>query len=163
MQPSPEQVAALRLRPMQVDDLATVAAIEACSHVAPWTESYFADVLAAQYGCVVLANQQTLAGYAVVMQAVDDLHLLTLAVRPDFRGFKLSHQLMDWAEQMAQVHGCTGILLEVRPSNQLARAAYAARGFVQIGVRRNYYPDLNGREDALVLRKLLNSVPHVAA
>ena len=43
--------------------------------------------------------------------------------------------------------------LEVRPSNARARALYQREGFVDIGVRKNYYPAEGGREDALVMRR----------
>jgi tRNA threonylcarbamoyladenosine biosynthesis protein TsaB len=45
----------------------------------------------------------------------------------------------------------------VRPSNTSAIAFYERHGFVQVGLRRNYYPAAEGkREDALVMRKDLN-------
>jgi len=40
---------------------------------------------------------------------------------------------------------------EVRPSNKLAIKLYEKLGFNEIGVRRNYYPAHQGREDALLL------------
>ena len=43
-------------------------------------------------------------------------------------------------------------MLEVRPSNVDARRLYARYGFEKIGVRRDYYPAVGGREDADVLR-----------
>jgi ribosomal protein S18 acetylase RimI-like enzyme len=47
------------------------------------------------------------------------------------------------------------MLLEVRPTNAAARALYARAGFVQLGVRRDYYPAKPGREDALLLGRAL--------
>jgi tRNA threonylcarbamoyladenosine biosynthesis protein TsaB len=57
---------------------------------------------------------------------------------------------MDTAKQQGQ----EGLLLEVRPSNVRALAFYQSQGFVQIGIRRDYYPAGKAvREDALVLKK----------
>ncbi|MEQ8952971.1 MAG: ribosomal-protein-alanine N-acetyltransferase, partial [Gammaproteobacteria bacterium] len=45
--------------------------------------------------------------------------------------------------------------LEVRPSNNSAIALYKSMGFVQIGQRKNYYPGVNGREDAILMSRTL--------
>jgi ribosomal protein S18 acetylase RimI-like enzyme len=47
------------------------------------------------------------------------------------------------------------MLLEVRPGNDAGRALYERLEFSQIGRRRGYYPAVDGREDALVMAKLL--------
>ena len=41
------------------------------------------------------------------------------------------------------------------PENQLAIALYQSVGFVQVGLRRDYYQAEQGREDALVLKLAL--------
>ena len=43
------------------------------------------------------------------------------------------------------------MLLEVRPSNKSALRLYRARGFKEMGMRKNYYPGAHGREDAVIL------------
>ena len=43
------------------------------------------------------------------------------------------------------------VLLEVRRSNKNARLLYESLGFATLGVRKGYYPQHEGREDALVL------------
>ena len=53
--------------------------------------------------------------------------------------------------KVARQHGAETAFLEVRESNRRARALYRRLGFVEVGRRRDYYPALNGREDALVL------------
>ena len=56
------------------------------------------------------------------------------------------------------------MLLEVRPSNTSAVSFYQHHGYLQIGVRRGYYPAEKGaREDALVMQKRFNAVAEVAA
>ena len=54
--------------------------------------------------------------------------------------------------KVANDYAARSILLEVRPSNEAARALYAAAGFTEIGIRKGYYPDGGGREDAVVLQ-----------
>jgi ribosomal protein S18 acetylase RimI-like enzyme len=89
------------------------------------------------------------------MNAVDDLHLLNITVAPDYQRQGLSRVLLGWVEEVARRDRCTGVLLEVRPSNQRARMIYERLGFSAIGMRRGYYPAAVGREDAIVMRKTL--------
>ncbi len=55
--------------------------------------------------------------------------------------------------RLARTHGAKTALLEVRPSNRPAVALYQQAGFGEVGIRRQYYPAANGREDALILAK----------
>jgi ribosomal-protein-alanine N-acetyltransferase len=57
--------------------------------------------------------------------------------------------------QLAFEQGAGKIYLEVRPSNTAARALYATHGFAEIGVRRDYYPAADGRENAIVMERAL--------
>jgi ribosomal-protein-alanine N-acetyltransferase len=143
------------LRPMSEHDLNAVLQIEISAYFYPWTRGNFADSLAAHYGCIVLEHIDQIVGYAIVMNALDDLHLLNITVAPQAQGKGLSHQLMGWVESCAHTANCSGVLLEVRPSNRRALAIYEAQDFVQIGRRRDYYPHVDGREDAIVMRKLI--------
>ena len=59
---------------------------------------------------------------------------------------------------MAQDAGGRILLLEVRPSNAAALALYRHVGFQQIGVRRNYYHDTEGSEDAVVMSRALEEM-----
>jgi ribosomal-protein-alanine acetyltransferase len=148
-----------QLRIMTAQDVPAVAAIEAQAYNFPWSVGNFHDSLASGYGCVVLEQGTQLMGYSIVMNAVDDLHLLNITVAPPFQRQGNSRVLLGWAEQVAQRDRCTGILLEVRPSNQRARTIYERLGFSAIGIRRNYYPAATGREDAIVMRKTLHAAP----
>jgi ribosomal-protein-alanine N-acetyltransferase len=53
--------------------------------------------------------------------------------------------------QLARRHSADIVMLEVRPSNIPAIRLYEKLGFNEIGIRQNYYPALDGREDALLL------------
>ena len=63
----------------------------------------------------------------------------------------IGKKLMTHFLQLARRHNADVVMLEVRPSNQAALGLYQQCGFNEIGVRRNYYPAENGREDALLL------------
>ncbi len=147
------------LEPMTPAALDAVIRIENHTYAFPWTRQNFADSLAAGYVCTTMRVAQPLAGYVVLMNAVDDLHILNITVDASFRGRGLSRVLLEHAAQVADESGCTALLLEVRPSNEHARRVYEHLGFVRIGIRRGYYPGEHGREDALVMRKPLAKDP----
>jgi ribosomal-protein-alanine N-acetyltransferase len=43
------------------------------------------------------------------------------------------------------------MFLEVRPSNKAAIGLYESMGFNEFSVRKDYYPAINGREDAVLM------------
>jgi tRNA threonylcarbamoyladenosine biosynthesis protein TsaB len=131
-----------------------VVELEAQVQSFPWTRGNFADALAAGYGAWVLRRDGKLAGFCIVMSAPDVAHLLVIAVARKLHRQGLGGILLDWCEQQARERGLEGVLLEVRPSNEPAIGFYKRHGYLQIGVRRGYYPaEKGGREDALVMQK----------
>ena len=104
----------------------------------------------------MLRDQGELAGYFLLMAAVDEAHLLNVSVAADRQGQGLGRYLLDKVAACARGLGAESILLEVRPSNLRALKVYQRYGFVEIGRRKAYYPAHNGqREDAIVMRYVL--------
>lgn len=114
--------------------------------------------MASNYSCRVCRVDDELAGYFVLMLAVDEAHLLTIAIAKSHQRQGLGARLLRQAMAIGLAGGATTLLLEVRPSNTKALAMYRHFGFAQIGVRRGYYPAAGGREDALVLTHPLAEV-----
>ena len=134
-----------------------VARIEKSIYAHPWLEGNFADSLQAGYPAQMLLagvtpEQSELIGYFVAMKGVDEVHLLNITVAPD-------HQRQGWAAVMlealaiwSRAQGARSLWLEVRDSNQRARAVYERHGFRLAGRRKAYYPaTATQREDALVM------------
>ncbi|MGI4855311.1 MAG: ribosomal protein S18-alanine N-acetyltransferase [Janthinobacterium lividum] len=156
---------------MHIDDIPQVGAIEARAYEFPWTQQNFADSLNAGYlGVVAVAppttdrgaapalapGQDALQAYAILMPAVDDLHILNLCVAPACQGRGLGQKLLAEIRRITLALHIPTLLLEVRPSNTHAIRLYERSGFVEIGRRKNYYPARNrGREDAIVMRARL--------
>ena len=156
----------LVLEPMEHGDIAEVSAIETDIYAFPWTAGNFEDSLAAGYSAWVAREGDrprfagtTLVGYFLLMPAVDEAHLLNVSVARDAQGRGIGRTLLGKACTIAREHRVKSVVLEVRPSNERAIAIYQRYGFVQIGVRRGYYPadrnDPAAREDALVYRHVL--------
>jgi ribosomal-protein-alanine N-acetyltransferase len=143
------------LVPMTERDLDAVLAIESDIYAFPWTRGNFLDSLAAGYSCWLYGERAAPIGYAVVMLAVDEAHLLNLSIARGAQCRGHGTGLLAALEQAARGYGARSMLLEVRPSNFAGRALYAAAGYGQVGLRRGYYPAALGREDALVLSRAL--------
>jgi ribosomal-protein-alanine N-acetyltransferase len=139
------------LRPMRPGDLAPVVAVEGSIYSHPWTFGNFRDSLHAGYSCWVMERQGELIGYGVLMIGVGEAHLLNLSIAADWQRRGFGRLLLQHFVEQAQRCGATRMLLEVRPSNTAARALYRASGFLELSVRRGYYPADNGREDAILM------------
>lgn len=155
-EPSAASAPRWRVRPMHRADLDAVMRIEREVYPFPWTPGNFGDSLKAGYDAWVFESARELIGYAVVMWIPDEAHLLNLSVAGALQGRGYGRAMLRWLCADAAGRGARAVMLEVRPSNERARALYASMGFAQIGVRRRYYPaEGDAREDALVLRRLL--------
>lgn len=149
-------VAAWRAREMARADLPAVMRIERTAYDFPWTEGVFRDCLRVGYGCWVALNEtDSVAGYTLMSTAVDEAHVLNLCVGADYRRRGLGRFLLNHLISEARRDGMVRLLLEVRPSNEPAVALYHAHGFMQVGLRKRYYPAREGREDALLLARHL--------
>lgn len=146
--------AQLTFAPMRANDIDDVARVEHDAYPFPWTRGNFLDSLASGYlASVAREPDQRLAGYFLLMPAVDDMHLLNITVRPDLQGRGIGRQLLDRICCQTCEAGIAAVLLEVRPSNLNALSVYRHLGFQQIGIRKNYYPAAGEtREDAIVMR-----------
>lgn len=141
----------LRVEPMGLEDVTEVHRIEAASFPMPWPDYAFRQELQTNrlaHYLVVRSGNETVA-YGGLWLLVDEAHITTFAVLPEWRrrgiGGRLMVALMDLALRLkARV-----MTLEVRLSNRPARDLYAHFGFKPVGVRPRYYSD-NG-EDALIM------------
>ncbi|MDO9113796.1 MAG: ribosomal protein S18-alanine N-acetyltransferase [Polaromonas sp.] len=147
----------LTRRSMTVRDLDAVVAVETRCYSHPWSRGNFTDSLAAGYLAEVLeGGEGELVGYFIAMTGVDELHLLNITVAPAWQGQGHGQALMAVLQQHAQHQGLAMLWLEVRESNQGARALYRRLGFEEVGLRRGYYPAAVRREDAVVMRLALS-------
>ena len=142
----------MQLREMTPADLDAVLAIEQSVHAHPWTRGMFSDALASGYLCKVYEADGEMLGYVVLMQVLDEMHLLDISIAAAQQRRGLGRQLLAEAQQLARAMHMQRMLLEVRPSNVAALALYRAQGFNEIGRRRAYYAAGNNeREDAIVM------------
>lgn len=142
----------LTFRPMLPADFPWLAARERELHVAPWSAGNFADSLAAGYSCWLALRDEEPVAYAVLMVVLDEAHLLNITVAGIYQRRGVGAALLAFLRDLARQAGASQMFLEVRPTNEPARALYQRVGFQPIGRRKGYYPAPEGREDALVMR-----------
>lgn len=145
----------LRYLGMTNEDLDAVAGAEARIHPFPWTRGNFADSLAAGHDAWLAQEDGRLIGYAVMMQVVDEIHLLNISVLPELQRSGRGSALLVHLFAQARMRAATRMLLEVRPGNVAGQGFYRRHDFAEIGRRRDYYPAHEGREDAIVMAREL--------
>jgi len=137
--------------PMRMEDVAAVHEIERLSFRTPWPAYAFEQELRgnrlARY--VVARAGDSIVGFAGVWLMVDDAHITTFGVHPDWRRQGIGRQLMLNVSELSIAIGARRMTLEVRVSNVAAQALYRAFGFEIAGRRPRYYTD--DGEDALVM------------
>jgi ribosomal-protein-alanine N-acetyltransferase len=141
----------VRIEPMTLDDIADVHDIERASFPVPWPTYAFRQELETNrlaHYLVVRAGDQTVA-YAGVWLMVDEAHITTFAVLPEWRRRGIGARLMLAVLRLSVELRASVATLEVRLSNVAARMLYQRFGFRPVGVRPRYYSD-NG-EDALIM------------
>jgi len=141
----------LHYRRMRVADLPEVSRLEKSLYTFPWSLGNFRDSITAGYDCWTVTHGEAVIGYAVLMVALDEAHLLNLAIASEWQSQGVGRAFLGHMIEVARDAGCQIVYLEVRPSNVGARHLYRTAGFQQIAIRPDYYPALTGREDALFL------------
>lgn len=134
------------------EDLDGVLAIEEASFNNPTTREWYEAELQRPEVChiyVLRTPDWPVAAFCAFWRVEDQIHINNLAVRPELRGQGLASRLLSSVLAELAQEGADRATLEVRRSNLPALRLYAKAGFVEAGVRRNYYTQ--PVEDALVL------------
>ena len=141
-----------RLEPLTEALLEAVLRVEQCAYSHPWTRGNFLDSIQTGYQLQALMGEDTLLGYFVAMEGVQEAHLLNITVAPEHQGQGWARVMLDALSLWARGRGAQWLWLEVRASNARAMHVYQAYGYRRVGERKNYYPaDHLRREDAIVM------------
>ncbi|HEX8542245.1 alanine acetyltransferase [Pseudomonas syringae] len=141
---------AVTFRPMTEADLDAVLKIEYAAFSHPWTRGIFLDGLKSYEIWLMFEGAQQV-GHGVVQVIIDEAHLLNITVKPESQGRGLGLRLLEHLMSRAYALNARECFLELRDSNRSAYRLYERFGFNEIGRRRDYYPAVGGREDALVM------------
>ena len=141
----------LLIEPMRVGDLDAVHQIELASFNAPWpANAYRSELETNRLASYLVARiGDEIAAYGGMWLMVDEGHIITFAVHPAWRRQHIGERLLLSFIDLAVDRGAHEATLEVRLSNLPARRLYEKFGFRPVGIRKNYYQELN--EDALIM------------
>lgn len=139
---------------MNETHVAAIAALEKLCFSDPWSENSIAGELnnRLSYWLVALEDGEVV-GYIGSQSVLGESDMMNVAVHPDHRRKGIAEALIDALSAGLRERGNVSLTLEVRASNEPAKALYEKLGFIQVGRRPNYYR--NPKEDALILRKAL--------
>ncbi len=144
-------------RRMRDCDLDEIMDIERNAYEFCWTLGIMRDCLRVGYLCWLYESDGRIEAYGVLSVAAGEAHVLNLCVRKESQGQGLGRKMLRQLIELARRQGAETVLLEVRGSNLAAVRLYHSEGFNEVGVRKDYYPDHHGREDALILARELGA------
>ena len=137
---------------MNKDHVSQIARLEAQCFSDPWSEKSIASELENPLSLWLVAEENgQVWGYVGSQTVLDESDMMNVAVDPRFRRQGVARTLIETLIAELSKMGSRCLRLEVRVSNENARALYARMGFQQLGLRKNYYH--NPKEDALILGK----------
>jgi [ribosomal protein S18]-alanine N-acetyltransferase len=142
-------VHAVAIRPMNLDDVPEVCAVDRECMQPPWSQQAFAAECKSTAGYYIVAEAEgEVVGYLGSTMILDEAHITTFGVRSDQRRQGIGERLLADMLREAIKRKVRRITLEVRVGNVPARGLYEKYGFGPISLRKRYYAD---GEDALVL------------
>ena len=97
----------------------------------------------------VLEINNEIVGYAGYWLVAGEAQIIRIAVASKLQGRGLGNLLVSDMIERAMSQGALAVSLEVRESNIAARKVYEKNGFVESGIRPNYYQDNN--ENAVIM------------
>ena len=142
----------MRITLMESAHVSQVAQLEKLCFSAPWSENSISSELTNPLSCWLVAlDGDRVAGYVGSQTVLDESDMMNIAVDPQYRRQGIAQALVEELVKCLARKGSRCLTLEVRASNAGAIALYGKLGFIQVGLRKNYYR--NPREDAMILRK----------
>ena len=142
----------MNIVPMNEHHVSQIALLEGECFADPWSQQSIASELHNPLSLWLVAQEgQTLLGYVGSQTCLDETDMMNIAVSPASRRQCVARALIEALVSALRERGSKQLTLEVRASNGPARQLYESLGFLQVGLRKNYYR--NPKEDALILRK----------
>lgn len=118
-------------------------------HIEAPRRSFPLSLLPSKQATQLSPDAASTIGFAGLWLMVDDSHVTTIAVHPDYRGKGIGELMLSSLIGISYEIGARMVTLEVRVSNSVAQNLYRKYGFKEAGVRRRYYSD--NHEDALIM------------
>jgi ribosomal-protein-alanine N-acetyltransferase len=135
---------------MVKQDINTAVTINRLASQYAWSQTQFEDSLS-HHDIQMLCLGDIPIGFSIYQHVADESCLLNLAIHPQYQRKGHANYLLRQGLQTCEQQGAVQCYLEVRESNLSAIALYQQLDFIKAGVRKNYYPAEQGRENAVVM------------
>ena len=159
----------LKIQRAEKTELSEIAALESKIFSDAWSEKSLeetwnqknAEIFTARYrmeesdeSIEKPEESNKIAGYVIFYYVLDEGEIARIAVSPEARRQKTATRIYQRLEKFCEEKEITKIMLEVRESNEAARAFYSRCGFKEDGIRKNYYD--TPKENAVLMSVSLN-------
>ena len=142
----------VKVREMTLDDLEQVMPIEQANFSVPWTENGFFSFLLREDALFLVAEEgEQILGYCGVILVPDEGDITNVSVAKEWQGQGIGKLLVQELIKRSAKAGVTRLFLEVRKSNEPAIRLYEQQGFIQEGIRKDYYEE--PIEDAVLMSR----------
>tara|TARA_R110002126_G_scaffold43475_31_gene124674 strand:- start:11448 stop:11897 length:450 start_codon:yes stop_codon:yes gene_type:complete len=139
------------IRALSPADIPALLAIETTANRYPWTEGVFKSCFGSQYFSFGIVEDTQLLGFYFGQFIAVESQLFNICVCSDQQGKGLGAKLLSHFIAQSEQRDATEAWLEVRASNKSAINLYTKSGFIEAGVRPNYYSSACGKEDAIMM------------
>lgn len=141
---------ALIIADMTEQTVEAVAALEKLCFSSPWSSDSLRTELMNPLAVFRTASTGgVVVGYVGMHHVVDEGYITNVAVNPDYRRCGIARALMDSLLDYGKANGLCSVTLEVRESNEAARALYRGLRFEDVGRRKAFYTQPT--EDAVLM------------
>ena len=139
-----------------ISDLDGIYMIEQESYAHPWTKGILKDCINNHYDFYIAKYNDNIIGYIIAKISIYETHILNLTISKNFRSDGIASQLLEMVFAKCFIMNSLNLYLETRVDNIPAIHLYEKHGFRRIAIRKDYYKTPDGREDAIVFKKVLS-------
>ncbi|SKA81016.1 ribosomal-protein-alanine N-acetyltransferase [Clostridium sp. USBA 49] len=126
--------------------------ISTMSFTTSWSYESIKEELNNKFAKYVVAKiNDIVIGFGGVWLILDEGHITNIAVHPEYRGIGAGDMIVEALIELCKLEGIKSMTLEVRASNIIAQNLYKKHGFIEAGIRKNYYSDT--KEDGIIMWK----------
>ena len=135
-----------------------VADLEGLCFSLPWSEKALEMLVSGKNVGFVAIDGDTdrVAAYGGMLVVLDEGQITNIATHPEYRRRGLGERVVSALVDHAKEEELDIISLEVRESNTVAIALYEKLGFLQAGIRKNFYT--SPRENGIVMIKSIGEL-----
>lgn len=143
---------------MTKEEISAVAKMEQEIFTDAWSAKGIEETFDSRQGEILVAMEDgKVIGYGILYCAAVEGELVRIAVSEESRSKGVGHRLLEAIFHSCRMQGVERLFLEVRESNEIARAFYEHHGFIVDGRRRRFYQ--NPEEDAILMSCLIPVLP----